>query len=421
MKSYFAWKEIEHMLKERCNCETEILPPESEPVKEGGNNYFNLSQELVASGLVKNYGDFWYNTKGVFCYVGRRRTGKSTSIYLKLDWLWTKSNYTRKAVYIRNSMEEIKKFSKSFNSFWKDKRYQIIDNSVIYKMYYDENGKEVIKNRILIGYLVSLSTYQNNKSIGNIEGVSFVVWDEFNGYEDGKNTFDDIKSTRTQFFYFLELLASFESTGKDLIFFLFGNKVNAQNDILMKFNVKIPKESEDNDIWYQCDIKDFEGKDWPVRICLQGKKSYQTHYGNLLSRALATLDPQLNAYFVEGDFYQEPDESLITERELLSNDLEVINYFVLKENLIEFGMYDKDKWYMRLVAKAHFDDIEKISLDIRGFSFIQESSSLSLKELKKICLSIVELIKTRRLYFTSVWLKNNLLKFAENMVLFDNL
>lgn len=403
------------------NCENGILPPTTEEIKEGGNNYFNLSTELVRSGLVKNYGDFWYDTKGVFVYVGRRRTGKSTSIFLKLDWLWSKSEYTRKAVYVRNTMEEIKKFSNSFNAFWKDKKYQIIDNSVIYRMYYDEMGKEIRSKRILIGYLVSLSTYQNSKSTSNINGVSFVVWDEFNGYEDGKNTFDDIKSTRTQFFYFLELLASFEGSGKDLIFFLFGNKVNAQNDILMKFNVKIPKESDDNDIWYQCDIKDFEGKDWPVRICLQGKKSYQTHYGNLLSRALATLDPQLNAYFVEGDFYQEPDETLITEKELLKHDLEIIHYFVLKENLVEFGMFEKEKWYMRLVAKTEFNDIEKISLDIRGYSYVEESSSLSLKQLKNICLSIVNLIKTRKLYFTSVWLKNNLLKFAENLILFDNL
>lgn len=409
------------MVKVKSNCEEEILPPETEPVKEGGNNYFNLSTELVKSGLVKNYGDFWYKTKGVFVYVGRRRTGKSTSIFLKLDWLWSKSKCTRKAVYVRNTMEEIKKFSKSFNSFWDDKRYQIIDNSVIYRMFYDENGKELPKKRILIGYLVSLSTYQNNKSIGNIAGVSFVVWDEFNGYEDGKETFNDIKTTRTQFFYFLELLASFEGSGKDLIFFLFGNKVNAQNDILMKFNVKIPKESADNDIWYQCDIKDFEGKDWPVRICLQGKKSYQTHYGNLLSRALATLDPQLNSYFVEGDFYQEPDESLITERELLNHDLEIINYFVLKENLIEFGTFDRDKYYMRLIGKAEFEDIEIIGLDIRGFSYVKNSTSLSINELNKISLSIIELIKERKLYFSSVWLKNNILFFAEQKVLYDNL
>lgn len=409
------------MVKVKSNCEEEILPPETEPIKEGGNNYFNLSTELVRSGLVKNYGDFWYKTKGVFVYVGRRRTGKSTSIFLKLDWLWSKSKCTRKAVYVRNTMEEIKKFSKSFNSFWEDKRYQIIDNSVIYRMFYDENGKELPKKRILIGYLVSLSTYQNNKSIGNIAGVSFVVWDEFNGYEDGKETFNDIKTTRTQFFYFLELLASFEGSGKDLIFFLFGNKVNAQNDILMKFNVKIPKESADNDIWYQCDIKDFEGKDWPVRICLQGKKSYQTHYGNLLSRALATLDPQLNAYFVEGDFYQEPDESLITERELLNHELEVINYFVLKENLIEYGTFDNDKFYMRLIGKAEFDDIEIIGLDIRGFSYVKDSTSLSINELNKISLSIIQLIKERKLYFSSVWLKNNILFFAEQKVLYDNL
>lgn len=409
------------MVKVKSNCEEEILPPETEPIKEGGNNYFNLSTELVRSGLVKNYGDFWYKTKGVFVYVGRRRTGKSTSIFLKLDWLWSKSKCTRKAVYVRNTMEEIKKFSKSFNSFWEDKRYQIIDNSVIYRMFYDENGKELPKKRILIGYLVSLSTYQNNKSIGNIAGVSFVVWDEFNGYEDGKETFNDIKTTRTQFFYFLELLASFEGSGKDLIFFLFGNKVNAQNDILMKFNVKIPKESADNDIWYQCDIKDFEGKDWPVRICLQGKKSYQTHYGNLLSRALATLDPQLNAYFVEGDFFQEPDESLITERELLNHELEVINYFVLKENLIEFGTFGNDKFYMRLIGKAEFDDIEIIGLDIRGFSYVKNSTSLSINELNKISLSIIQLIKERKLYFSSVWLKNNILFFAEQKVLYDNL
>lgn len=405
----------------KTNCENGILPPEQEEIKEGGNNYFNLSKELVTSGFTKKEGDFWYGVKGVFIYVGRRRIGKSTSIYLKLDWLWTKSNYTRKIVYVRNTMEEVKKFAGSFNSYWQDKRYHIVDNSLIYKMFYDENGKELIRKRQLIGYLVSLSTYQNNKSISNINGISLIVWDEFNGYEDGKNTFDDIKATRTQFFYFIELLSSFENTGKDLIFFLFGNKVNAQNDILMKFNVKIPKKSEKEDIWFDCDIKKFEGRDWPVRICLQGTESYKTHYGNLLSRALSTLDPQLKAYFVEGNFYQEPDESLITERELEKNDLEVINYFVLKENLIEFGTFGKDKYYMRLIAEATFEDIEKISLDIRGYSYIQESSSLSAKELKTICLSIVELIKTRHIYFTSVWLKNNLLKFAENMLIFDNL
>ena len=89
---------------------------------------------------------------------------------MRADKTWEDSNFNDKVLILRNTMEEIKELKDGFNGETFINKYRIIGNS-IFKIYVDQNGKEFVHQRKLIGKVGSLSTFANKKS--SIESTNY--------------------------------------------------------------------------------------------------------------------------------------------------------------------------------------------------------------------------------------------------------
>lgn len=380
-----------------------MVAKEQQPIR-----YFNLKEQLVKAGIIKNTKD-WWKGKSVFACIHKRRIGKSTDTLQTQDAFWEATNFTQKILYIRNTEEELKTFIRGFNVKFKQK--YIISGNYIYKSEWREDGVEIQARRIVIGILAATSTYEKIKSL--VEGNNFgmVIWDEFNGFDDNESADYWTKMDKNQYFFLLELIASIEGPSKDMLVVLLGNKVNSQNDILLKWGITIPSITPDYDTVEQRDVT-FEGTNFKVRFINGGRKEYpDVGKGNFLFKALATYDPQSERYFNKDDFYVKQTGDIVAPITLKKR--EVYCYFSIKNNIIEFGKCNGD-WYMDLVPDIELENAVIVSLDYDGFALHVDSSDLDEQELMELSDDLTEMIKYREIKFTSVWLKANIMKWCKN-------
>lgn len=324
--------------------------------------------------------------------------------------MWEEFNYTRKLLYIRNTEEELKTFRNSFNVKFAG-RFKIVGNH-IYKVDVDEFGKENMNNRIIIGICGAVSTYEKIKSL--IDGTNFylVLWDEFNGYDDNKDFQTHID--RTQYFYLLELIASVEGPSEDMLVLLLGNKVNSQNDILLNWNITIPIESNDYDIWESRDVT-LDGSLFKIRFCNGGKKEWaEVGLGNHLFKALATFNRKAHNYFVNNDFYQKQDRTIVASNVI--DKREIICYITVKDIIIEFGCWEKGYYFDEAesnVGENKLSPRKIYGFDVEGFINFKGAMETTRDEWMEFLTSVANKIKEEKCYFTSNWLKFNIISFIQ--------
>lgn len=370
--------------------------------------FYEITQEIKKSGIDLDK-DGWWVKKAVLAVLHKRRIGKSTSSLNLIERMWEHFNYTRKLLYIRNTEEELKTFRNSFNVKFAG-RFRIVNNH-IYKITVDENGKENIHSRKIIGICGAVSTYEKIKSL--IDGTDFylVLWDEFNGYDDNKDFQTHID--RTQYFYLLELIASVEGPSEDMLVLLLGNKVNSQNDILLNWNITIPYEPNDYDLWEERDVK-MDGSLFKIRFCNGGREEWaEVGLGNHLFKALATFNRKANDYFVNNDFYQKQDRTIVAANVIKNR--EVLYYITVKNIKIEFGRWDKGYYFDEAEVEADEGYASKrvFGFDIEGFLNFKSAQDTSREEWAEFLTDVSNKIKNEECYFTSNWLKFNIINFIQ--------
>lgn len=348
--------------------------------------------------------DGWWIHKAVLAVLHKRRIGKSTSSLNLIEEMWEHFDNKRKLLYIRNTEEELKTFKNSFNTKFANK-YKIVNNH-IFKIFVDETGKEIISKRIIIGITGAVSTYEKIKSL--IDGTDFylILWDEFNGYDDNEDFQTHID--KTQYFYLLELIASVEGPSEDMLVLLLGNKVNSQNDILLNWNISIPDEPNDYDIWENRDVK-FDGSTFKIRFCNGGVKEWaEVGLGNQLFKALATFNLKAKKYFVNNDFFQKQDTNVIAPLYVTGRNVKC--YIAFKNVLLEFGEWDNGYYFDEASEKPR-DGIKVFGFDVEGFINNPKACETSHEAIGEFLSTIANLVKEGVCYFTSNWLKYNIINF----------
>ncbi|MBR2505313.1 MAG: hypothetical protein IKB70_00020 [Bacilli bacterium] len=208
-------------------------------------------------------------------------------------------------------MEEIKELKDGFNGETFINKYRIIGNS-IFKIYVDQNGKEFVHQRKLIGKVGSLSTFANKKSSIESTNYKLIIYDEFNSLdEDDYTTARSLK--KNQFFTFLEAIASYEGASDDLLVVIIGNKVDASNDILLEMGI------ENQDLHDDGDIIKLKVDDFNVIIENVSQNEFKELFEKkkILAKGLATLNEQTNAYFNEGKFLKTLDNRIRAKKNFI--------------------------------------------------------------------------------------------------------
>lgn len=365
--------------------------------------FYEIRHELEKSGIDLDDKGWWYN-KAVLAVLHKRRIGKSTSSLKLIEEMWEHFEYKRKLLYIRNTEEELKTFKNSFNVKFAN-RYKIVNNH-IFRIFTDETGKEIISKRIIIGICGAVSTYEKIKSL--IDGTDFylVLWDEFNGYDDNEDFQTHID--RTQYFYLLELIASVEGPSEDMLVLLLGNKVNSQNDILLNWNISIPKTPNDYDIWESRDVT-LDEQEYKIRFCNGGVKEWaEVGLGNQLFKALALYNKKAKNYFVNNDFFQKQDGTVIAPLYVIGREVEC--YIAFKNTLIEFGTW-KEGLYFDEADDDPPPGAKVFGFDVEGFINNANACETSHEAIGNFLSGIVEYMKKGVCYFTSNWLKFNIVNF----------
>lgn len=376
--------------------------------------FYNIYDDLIRAGIVSHPNEEW---KGKHCLavVRDRRIGKSYSLNELMIDNWERHNFEKKVLYIRNTKEEVDSYARTFNVVNAGKYY--MSKTHIYKIELDANGKEIKLNRKIVGLVGSLSTFAKLKSQISDTNFNLVIWDEFNECEglSPTNAMMYYKSLhKSQYFSFLELLASIEGDSDDLLTLLIGNRVNSQNDILLNWGIEIPTDPPKE---YTLDIRDREidGGNYTIRFINGGYSEYQDlHKGNQLFKALATFNKECENYFIKNDYYIKQTPNVIS-RSRIDEISGEYTYLALGGSLIR--MVEDDSGNMYLTEEYHGDTTKQYyPLNFEAFVEFQNCIHWEKDDQANFAIGVTNMIKDNKVFFSTNWLKYNFIFWLDRTV-----
>lgn len=368
------------------------------------NKYFNL-KEYLDKLTINPLEDIV-----LLIFTAVRNMGKSygTWDYIEKE-IWEKFNYTKKIVYVRTNTEKLKKAKNAFKASYIGK-YDVIGD-VIYKIEYDEKGKEIFDKRVEIGRFVDIENEHNYRSgAGKVNYTNYMLafWDEFN---------EDTQINKDLFNKFLMLYSTIKRQNKPFLFVVIGNKINANNDIFIKLQL----DTQNHDF----------NKDYIQKIYSPKSKHFIGYYVDIgfdtfkhlnddddIVRNLAEFDYNTDSIFNEGKFLKGQSYNVIIYEQYVKPTKKIKNYFSFQEKYIEygtFGLEDEFIYFHEIIEnEVDYEKYKVIALDMMGLL----SSKKSIKKFDNTeYVDMVDLwsykIKNRLLYFTSFALKIEIEKYIK--------
>lgn len=379
--------------------------------------YFNIKEKLVDCGMLQSQGGWWTGKQAIIV-VAARRIGKTTSIWDMAIEMWETSNFKKLMLYIRNSEEELKAFAKSFNEDYKG-RYMIRDTH-IYHTICDPEGK--ILKKSVVGLVGAISTFSKLKSAIRNTNFHLVFYDEFNGMDtlvgaEQMQFFNKLEGDL--FYYWTELLITIEGASPDLLAVITGNKVNAQNDILLKMGVELTYDNNPEDIWVDRTVT-FKDHKVPIWFLNGGSKQYESiKETHLLTSAFATYDPKCNTYYNENGFYQPPSKNVIS-RYRMNKEIPRY-YFGFKKTII--CLYEdpdpkKDCYYFDEIEMPKNEELIKnetiYPFDYECYTTYPNAALWDDDDKAETADQLSDWLKNEKIYFSSNWLKANIMIWLRN-------
>lgn len=378
--------------------------------------FYRIEDDLKRAGLEFNSG------KGVLASIWKRRIGKSTACNNLMIDNWEKNDFKKKCLYIRNTLEEVKAFARTFNNI--NVGNYLIQGTHIYKIFIDNvTGKEIKNKRIIVGMVGTISTFSKLKSQMGDTNFNLVIYDEFNGI-DGAAALDAQAFYRmlpkNQYFSLLELIASIEGDSEDLLVVMMGNKVDSQNDILLCWGIEIPQITPEK---YQLSIRDkkVDGVNFKIRFINGGNSEYaDLHKGNQLFKALAKYDKPCERYFNNNDFYIKQNRNVISRLRMEHLKGEC-THIAMNDNLITIK--EASDGYIYLYE--NWDDIDEneIIYPLNFNAFAEFSNCVTWNEEDQVqwAIALTDAIKEQRVFFSSNWLKHNIIFWLGKMVTYGTI
>ena len=355
---------------------------------EKNKKYFNLEEYLNKINVSPNEGE------NIVIISSVRNCGKSvnTTKYI-LDY-WKKWNYTRRVAFVRTNDLIMTKWKNSFKNAW-EKNNIFIEGNIIFKYWFkevDENQKkkiktksEMVEKKEEIGYFVDVMNEANYRSLaeGGFHDYHFVFYEEFN---EGNPQRDYYK-------HFINLLSTIKRQSKPFFVLLLGNKINANNDIFVNYNLNVNRRSLNED-WLQAVADGIYYIDIGFNTFkhLNNEKSF-------INR-LASYNEDTNRLFNEGGFLEGTIYNVINKNEFKNK---LIKYnFIIDDLMYEYGecdLYGENKkvYYLENIKNP---TNEVIALNNRGYTF-NNAYMVDKDDLNQIADTFFEQLKNNSLFYDS--------------------
>lgn len=359
------------------------------------DGYFNLE------GWFEKYNINYLKDNKMVVLTSPRNNGKSTSSWkFIINEIWKKSNYEMKVAFARENKEKMDKALATFKSQYSNEYLVDKESGIIFLKEFekDEKNKDVLKKNLKeIGRFVNVKNEFNYRSQGEnaFNGYSFLFYDEFN------ETKQQIKGF---FQNLIMLISTIERFNKPFITLLLGNKIYANNDVFIKFNLNT------NRINYGKDF--FQNVNNDVYYIDVGSETYEQKLENknTLANRLAKYDHKTNRLFNVGGFLEGTFYNVLNPLNFKNKNIKY--YFQFKDYMLEYGkceIENKEYYYLQEIFNYENKNINIIALDVLAYS--KNGFKVDKKSLIEISDILYEQLQNKKLMFSSFDLMNDFEKW----------
>lgn len=355
------------------------------------DGYFNLS------GWFEVLGIDYDKDIAVLIMTAERNMGKTVNVWkFIIEKIWKKYDYKRRVAIIRTNDMKMKESIASFKAAYRQD-YEVI-SGIIYKVERDEKGN-VLKDKMFeIGRFVNIENEHNYRSgaDGGFRDYHFAFWDEFNETQQGKLDF---------YQRYMMLFSTIKRHNEPFIFLMIGNKVNASNDIFIKYDLDTRFHDLDKDF-----VQQIEHDIIYVDI---GKKTYSNvNDPNDIVYRMAKYDTATDTLFNKGGFLGGTYYNVVNPNQFRNKEIKY--YTALNLIVGEFGTFFNENisneplYYID--EKVNADEIRTeyfnlIGLTTEGYGFSGDTNKMDETDLKELANFWFRLLKYKKLFFSSFKLK----------------
>ena len=364
------------------------------------NGFFNLK------GYIEQIVGFnWRNRAFSLLIQAERNMGKSYGTWDFIEKeIWIKSNFQERIAYCRTNLTKLKSVKSFFNSKYSGK--YLMTDTHIWKIELDENGKEIKEARIELGAVIGVMNEENWRS-GEFANYKMIFWDEYN----------EALTLNGLFTHWVNLFKTIERMTPNVIAILVGNKISANNDILINLEIE-PHENEDGEDYYEeRPLNSLEPSIYFLNI---GKNTFK-HLEQEKKQAniWASCNNQTDKFMNGADYLNKKAEDVMLYRLNVLPTRKIKNYVSYRENIYEYGEFEKG-YYFHIVYEME-DDYNILALD--KLSYMSNPNSIKYCEdvdYRDLATMLSHKMKNRKLFFTSYEAKRDIGNFINAYSSFVN-
>lgn len=347
-------------------------------------------------------GEDWDNKPFSLIVQAARNMGKSFGTWEFIEKeIWIKSNFTERIAYCRTNMTKLKAVKSFFNSKYRGK--YLMTDTHIWKIELDALGKEIREKRIELGAVIGVMNEENWRS-GEFANYRLIFWDEYNESNTHIGLFE----------HWINLFKTIERMCPNMITILVGNKINANNDILVNLEIELPDiENQTSDIVLGLPEEAEEPSIYFLDV------AYDTfiHLGQEEKQAniWARYNDTTNAFLNEGAFLEQQSRNVIIYRKKILPTKQLKYYVGYKDQVYEFGSFEKGVYFHKIRQDNILEGYRVIALDVAAAVYVNKSRRVSDED---DFIDFAELLtmkaKNNQLYFSTFEAKEELETFIIN-------
>lgn len=326
-----------------------------------------------------------------------RNMGKSYGTWDFIEnEIWIKSNFTERIAYLRTNMTKLKQVKGFFNSKYRGK--YLMTDTHIWKIALDENGKEIREQRIELGVVIGVMNEENWRS-GEFAKYRMIFWDEYNESTNHVGLWE----------HWVNLFKTIERMTPNMIALLVGNKINANNDILVNLEIEIPDHTNQEQD-FLITKKDHTGEDRIYFVDIANATFAHLNQENKLANIWATFNEKTDIFLNQGGYLERQKNDVIIYRTRIKPSKVIKYYVAYGQFLYEFGTFERGVYFHK-VNEAE-DGYRVLALDLLGNLSIMKSRRMySIEDYEDLAEMLARKAKAGQLFYSSFETKTELDNF----------
>lgn len=332
-------------------------------------------------------GKNWRNKAFSMIIQASRNMGKSYGTWDFIEKeIWIKSGFKERIAYCRTNLAKLKPVKSFFNSKYAGK--YLMTDTHIWKITLDDDGKEIKEFRIELGVVVGVMNEENWRS-GEFANYRMLFWDEYNE----SRTYTDV------FVHFVNLFKTIERMTSNFIAVLVGNKINANNDILVNLEIELPNHLEQTEDFLVV-RKDQTGEDRIFFVDIADKTFEHLQQKNKSANVWASFNDQTNAFLNEGSYLEKTSDNVLIYRTRILPTKKIKWYVSFGPNIYEYGEFERGVYFHKV--SEYEPDYLILSLDVIGdMSDANARKFITKQDYIDFATSLSLMLKNNQLFFSS--------------------